>query len=134
LIEARDVVEVRAAELAAERATEAKLADLMATIQAMEQNMNVPARYITADVDFHMAIAEMARNNVFSFILSSIRNLLAQDLNRLIGDREVRQEFIAHHRAIAAAIAGRDPQHAGQAMRSHLQDIARRLLAMSRRD
>ena len=129
LIEARDVIEVRAAELAAERATELEIADLEETIKRMERNMNVPARYIAADVDFHIAVAEMARNNVFAFTLSAIRNLLAQDLNRLICDRELRKTFIAHHHDIAEAIATRNPTRAGRAMKSHLQHIAERLLS-----
>ncbi len=128
LIEARDVIEVRAAELAAERATDPEIATLEATIQRMERNENVPARYIAADLDFHIAIAEIARNNIFSFTLGAIRNLLAQDLNRLIRDRESRQVFIIHHRDIAKAIADHDATRAGQAMRYHLQHIADRLL------
>ena len=127
LIEAREVIEVRAAELAAERGTDLEAAELEAMTQRMAENIHVPARYIAADVDFHIVVAEMSRNNVFTFTLSAIRNLLSQELNHLISDRRVGRLFITHHRQITQAIAGRDPQGAGQAMRDHLQDIAERL-------
>ncbi len=127
LIEAREVIEVRAAELAAERATDLEAADLEAITERMEQNIHVPARYIAADVDFHLTIAEMSRNNVFIFTLSAIRNLLTQDLNRLVNDREVCQLLVAHHRQISAAIAEHNLALAGQTMRDHLQYIAHRL-------
>lgn len=127
LIEAREVIEVRAAELAAERATDLEIADLEAITQRMEQNINVPARYIAADVDFHLAIAEMSRNNVFIFTLSAIRNLLTQDLNRLVSDRELCWLFISHHRQISEAIASHKVDEAGQTIRDHLQSIADRM-------
>lgn len=127
LVEAREVIEVRAAELAARRASDEEIAALAETIERMSANMKVPARFIAADVDFHIAIAEMARNNVFIFSLNAIRNLLSQELNRIVRDADVRQVVTDHHRAIFRAVAAHRGRDAGQAMRSHLQDIAERL-------
>lgn len=131
LIEACQVIEVRAAELAAERATALEISDLEETIKCMEQSVNVPARYLTAIIDFHMAITEMSHNDIFILALSAMRNLLIQELNRLIGNQELRTIFIAHQREIWKAIANRDQKYAGQAMHFHLSQIAERLQAAS---
>jgi len=127
LIEVRAVIEVRTAELAAPRASAEEIATLEATVERMEHNLSRPAHYIGADVDFHLTIAEIAGNEIYLSLISSIRNLLKQDLNRLIQSVEVRQEFIAQHRAILEAIRQGDANEAGHAMRLHLQTIAQRL-------
>lgn len=127
LIEACKVIEVRAAELAAERATGLEISDLQETIECMEQSVHVPARYLTAIIDFHVAITEMSHNDIFILALSAMRNLLIQELNRLIGNQELRTVFIAHQREIWKAIADRDPNRAGEAMHFHLSQIADKL-------
>lgn len=131
LIEACQVIEVRAAELAAERATDLEITDLEETIQRMEQSVHVPARYLTALIDFHVAITELSHNDVFILALRAMRNFFIQELNRLIGDHELRIIFISHQRDIWQAIAERDPERAAQAVRFHLCQIANRLPARS---
>src|SRR6516225_7463551 len=110
LIEACRVIEVRAAELAAERASDLEITDLEETLTQMEQSVNVPARYLTATIEFHRALTEMSHNDIFILALSAMRNMLIQELNRLIGDQELRTVFIAHLREIWKAIADRDPE------------------------
>lgn len=127
LIEACQVIEVRAAELAAERASTLEVTDLEEMIKQMEQSVNVPARYLTAIIEFHTAITEMSHNDIFVFALSAMRNLLIQELNRLIGHQELRTVFIAHQREIWKAIADRDPNRAGEAMHFYLSQIANTL-------
>lgn len=127
LIEACRVIEVRAAELAAERASDLEMNDLEAMIKRMEQSVNVPARFLTAIIDFHTAISEISHNDIFILALSAMRNLLIQALNRLIGNQELRTVFIAHQREIWKAIADRDPNRAGKAMQFHLSQIAHKL-------
>src|SRR6266568_8565191 len=127
LIEAALVIEVRAAELAAQRASELEINDLQEIIQRTEQSLNVPARYLMAMIDFHMAVTEMSHNNVFILALNAMRNLLIQELNRLISDQKLRNTFILHQNEILKAIAEQDPQRAGQAMRVHLCHMNDRL-------
>src|SRR6266446_5832039 len=127
LIEAALVIEVRAAELAAQRALDLEIKDLQEISQRTEQSLNVPARYLTALIDFHMAVTEMSHNNVFILALNAMRNLFIQELNRLIGDQKLRNTFILQQNAILKAIADQDPQRAGQAMRAHLCHVNERL-------
>lgn len=124
LTEAREVIEVRAAELAAGRCDAESITELEATIARMQENINVPARFITADVDFHIAVAELSGNNVFVFTLSAIRKLLVQDLNRLIRECDIQERIIDQHQEIVTAIAAGDPERAGAAMQTHVRFIA----------
>lgn len=128
LTEAREVIEVRAAELAAGRCDDESITELEATLARMQENVSVPARFITADVDFHIAVAELSGNNVFVFTLSAIRKLLVQDLNRLIHESDIREQIIDQHRQIVTAIAAGDSERAGATMRTHVRFIASTLM------
>ena len=92
-----------------------------------ERSLNVPARYLTALLDFHMAVTELSHNTVFILALNAMRNLFIQELNRLISDQKLRKTFILHQNDILKAIAEHDPQRAGQAMRVHLCHMNDRL-------
>ena len=127
LVEAREAIEVKAVMLAALRATDLEVADLWRYVEQMEEHSHIPARFIAADVEFHMAIAEMSRNNVFIFTFKAIRNLLTQDLNQLIRDRAIRHLFIEQHKEIAAAIEKKQPDAAAEAMQAHLWSIEERI-------
>jgi GntR family transcriptional repressor for pyruvate dehydrogenase complex len=127
LIEAALAIEVRAAELTAQLASDLEINDLQEIIQHTEQSLNVPARYLTALIDFHMAVTEMSHNTVFILAVNAMRNLFIQELNRLISDQKLRKTFILHQNDILNAIAEHDPQRAGQAMRVHLCHMKDRL-------
>ena len=130
LIEAALAIEVRTAELTAQNASDLEIDDLQEIIQRTEQSLNVPARYLTALIDFHMAVTELSHNTVFILALNAMRNLFIQELNRLISDQsdqKLRKTFILHQKEILKAIAEHDPQRAGQAMCVHLCHMNDRL-------
>src|SRR5436309_15611314 len=56
LIEAALVIEVRAAELTARRASDLEIDDLQEIVQHIEQCVHLPARYLTGIVDFHLSV------------------------------------------------------------------------------
>ena len=67
LVEARQKIEVDIAELAAQRRTEEDLADLARILARMEQESRDGAQtaaFVDADVEFHLRLAETARNSV----------------------------------------------------------------------
>ncbi len=83
MLEACQTIETRAAELAASHASELEVSELEELVQRIEQCVHLPARYLTAIVDFHLTITEMAHNAVFTLALQAMRNALIQELNRL---------------------------------------------------
>ncbi len=126
LLEACQTIEARAAELAASSASELEVSDLEELIQRVEQCVHLPARYLTAIVDFHLAITEMAHNVVFTLALQAMRNTLIQELNRLISDQKLRSIIILELKDIWKAISDHDSLQAGQLMRAHLRRLDQR--------
>jgi GntR family transcriptional regulator, transcriptional repressor for pyruvate dehydrogenase complex len=123
LIEACRTIETRAAELAASHASELEVSDLEDLVQRIEQCVHLPARFLTAIVDFHLAVAEMAHNSVYTLALQAMRNNLIQELNRLISDQQLRTTMIRELKDIWKAISEHDALQAGQLMRLHLSHL-----------
>jgi GntR family transcriptional regulator, transcriptional repressor for pyruvate dehydrogenase complex len=127
LLEACQTIEPRAAELAASQASELEVSDLEELVQRIEQCVHLPARYLTAIVDFHLAVTEMAHNSVFTLALQAVRNTLIQELNRLISDQNLRSTIILELKDIWKAISEHDSLQAGQLMRLHLRHLGQHL-------
>ena len=112
LVEARMVIEVELAALAAERATPEQVEKLKAAAERMDEASSNPDRYPEADVDFHLALAEAANNRYLLQAMIDIRALLREDMElgaeaaiRRFGD--LRISVVSHHR-LAEAIEARD--------------------------
>jgi GntR family transcriptional repressor for pyruvate dehydrogenase complex len=123
LLEACQTIETRAAELAASHASELEVSELEELVQRIEQCVHLPARYLTAIVDFHLAITEMAHNAVFTLALQAMRNALIQELNRLISDQSLRTTIILELKDICKAISNHDSLQSGHFMRLHLRHL-----------
>src|SRR5436305_1379785 len=123
LLEACQTIETRAAELAATSASKLEVSDLEELVQRIEQCVHLPARYLTAIVDFHLAVTEMAHNAVFTLAWQAMRNTLTQELNRLISDQSLRTTIILELKDIWKAISDHDSFQAGQLMRLHLRHL-----------
>jgi len=118
LTEARRVIEVRLAALAAERATPEQVAALRRAVERMEETAANPYDYPEADVEFHLALAEAAGNRYLLRAMLDIRSLLRQDMElgaeaaiRRFGDLRISVES---HRRLVEAIEARDAGAAGE--------------------
>ena len=123
LLEARAIVEVRAAALAARRATAANLAALERLVESARSAHAAGQRGFLIGADFHLGVAGAAHNNVLEGFVASYIPVLAERgavLERLPGyvEWEVRE-----HTAILGAIADRDARAAATRMRDHLRDM-----------
>ncbi len=127
LLEACRTIGTRAAELAASRASELEISDLEELVQRIEQCVHIPARYLTAIVDFHLTVTEMAHNSVYTLALQAMRNTLIQELNHLISDQELRTTIIVDLKNIYKAISDHDSRQARQMMLAHLSHLEQRL-------
>jgi len=127
LLEACQTIEARAAELASSYASNLEISDLEELVQRIEQCVHLPARFLTAIVDFHLAVTEMAHNSVFTLALQAMRNNLIQELNRLISDQQLRTTIILELKDIWKAISDHDALQAGQLMRLHLSHLDQQL-------
>lgn len=116
LTEARRVIEVQVAALAAQRATAGQIVALEHAVDRMDEEAANPYDYPDADVEFHLALAEAANNRYLLGAINDIRSLLKQDMElgaeaaiRRFGDLRI---SVASHRRLLEAIKARDAEAA----------------------
>jgi GntR family transcriptional repressor for pyruvate dehydrogenase complex len=112
LVEARELIEVELAGMAAKRGTPEQIQRLRACVERMDVAASSPFDYPDADVEFHLALAEAAGNRYLLRAMLDIRTLLKQDMElgaeaaiRRFGDLRVSVES---HRGLVDAIEAGD--------------------------
>lgn len=124
IIEARMALELGLVTIAAEKITDAQLAQLKATIDAIARSTD--NNYGEVDKDFHRLIALSANNPVVEGMIHSL--LIAHDrMNSHIVYRE-RDLTVEFHTAIYEALSRRDPHEAFAQMYRHLRYVRQKLL------
>jgi GntR family transcriptional regulator, transcriptional repressor for pyruvate dehydrogenase complex len=128
LVEARRIIEVSLAGLAAERRDDRALADLHARIEEMAAARD-PDDFVAADVAFHLRIAEAAGNETLLGVMTSMWTLLQVWISRVMHAATDFAPSLTEHRLVLEAIEADDPQAASSAMEAHLANATRRLEA-----
>jgi DNA-binding GntR family transcriptional regulator len=132
IFELRQVLEGYAAALAAERATEADLAVLEASLEPLKQNPdpNDTQTYIEIDTAFHRALARSAHNTYLEDNLSRMYNLNLRLWYFSLSKIGPMREAIEQHRTVIEAIKCRDVHIAEAAVRKHIRDFQTRVKAI----
>lgn len=125
LIEARLLIEVELAGLAAERANTLQIGQLSELVDRMVKTKKAPGEFVQADVEFHLAIARAASNSILFNALQLIRNLLHRWIISAVAVKGVPEKACAQHRRLLIAIKSGDGTAARNEMRRHLQAMAR---------
>ncbi len=123
LFEARVLVEVHVARLAAERRTEAELAEIRQALADHERALAEGASGVEPAVRFHVRIGEAAHSEVLASFVSSLADVMMQrgpELEHVPGYREWE---IEQHRMVLEPIAAGDPELAAERMRAHLEEV-----------
>ncbi|MHB1415012.1 MAG: FadR/GntR family transcriptional regulator [Chloroflexota bacterium] len=115
IVEARRVVEVELAGLAAQRATGEELADLARCVEALRLNVGNAEDYTRENVEFHLSIARAAHNQVLGHVLRSLQTII-----RVWTYQSFTPESLAEHEAIHSAICRRSADEARETMAKHL--------------
>lgn len=131
LIEARKLVEVELAGLAAERANEDQIRAIETCLVRMRTSIEPEQseEYLDADVGFHFGIAAAADNFILSQFMTLIRNLMQQWISESLSLAGVAIESLRQHRRILAAIRNHKPAAARRAMEKHISAMAERFMA-----
>ncbi len=124
-VEARGVLEVSIAGLAAERATEEDVAKMREAIKRSKESTG--EELMEAEVEFHSALADAAHNNVLADVFQTIRDLMWQVEIEVIQEPGVVVRTQRDHEAIVEAIVARDPALARRRMTRHIA-LAREIL------
>jgi DNA-binding FadR family transcriptional regulator len=124
--EARTVVETATCELAAERADAAALKRIEQTVQKGRAVVREQAPHTEASMDFHVAVADAAKNELLAATVAAYRDLLVQTLHDMRDVRSAKATQKAHEE-ILDAIRSHDPEAARKLMLDHLRDFEKRL-------
>ncbi|WP_135453276.1 FadR/GntR family transcriptional regulator [Mycobacterium sp. DL99] len=129
VLEVREAIEVKAAELAASRRDSRDLDRLRTTLKdrAGAENGRSDDNLVDADLEFHRAVVRAAHNPVLSELFESFAPRIRAamlDMLRLSPDGRHRHDQDAHSR-IMEAIRQRDPVRAAAAMLGQLESDRR---------
>jgi len=127
LVETRQHLEAVTARLAAQRATDADVAQLRARLERMRETAESVAEFTEADVEFHLEVARIAGNTVLRDILHSVRALLRVWIQRAVGADGDTTATLAEHVAVFEAVERKDPEAAAAAMWTHMESASARL-------
>ena len=122
MYEARRILEVGAAGLAAERASEEQVETLAAHVESLFASIESPQVFLVNDINFHRSIAAASGNPIVASMVEMV-SALYYDRRRQTAEhaaeRDLRDAAEAHRR-IYEAVRARDAEAARKAMNEHL--------------
>lgn len=122
MYEARRILEVGAAGLAAERATPDHIATLAEEVADLFASLESPHVFLVHDINFHRAIAAASGNPIVASLVEMVSTLYYERRRRTAErafPRDLRDAAEAHRR-IYQAVRARDANAARAAMNDHL--------------
>jgi GntR family transcriptional regulator, transcriptional repressor for pyruvate dehydrogenase complex len=123
LLEARMLVEVHVARLAAERRTELDLSDIEECLSDHTRAIELGEPAVERSVRFHVRIGEAAHSEVLSSLVSSFAEMMAERGPTLEAKPGYREWELAQHRSVFEPIRAGDPELAAERMSAHLTEV-----------
>jgi GntR family transcriptional repressor for pyruvate dehydrogenase complex len=126
LLEARRVVEVAVAELAAQRRTDDDLQRLETSLTAMRAAAAAQdtAAFVAADIAFHQQVMDAADNTFLASLFDPLARILQLTRHQTSSHGPVRDHAIEHHQRVLDAVRRGTPTTAGRMMRDHMEQTA----------
>src|SRR5215470_5857194 len=122
MYDARRILEVGAAGLAAEYATAEQIASMAEEVAGLFASLDDPQRFLVHDIDFHRQVAGASGNPIIAAVVEMVSALYYEGRRETAArasDRDLRDAANAHRR-IYQAIRSRDIDAARTAMNEHL--------------
>jgi GntR family transcriptional repressor for pyruvate dehydrogenase complex len=122
MYDARRILEVGAAGLAAESATADDVASLADEVASLFESLNDPQRFLLHDINFHRLVAAASGNPIIAAVVEMVSGLYYQQRRQTAAqasDRDLRDAAEAH-REIYQAIRARNADAARHLMNEHL--------------
>jgi GntR family transcriptional repressor for pyruvate dehydrogenase complex len=120
MFEARRVLEVGVAGLAAERASGEQLAAMSEEVADMFASLDDPQTFLVHDIRFHRAVAAAAGNPILASLVEMVSALFYEARRRTADRDQDRREPAEMHRKIYRAIRAHDRAKAESTMSEHL--------------
>ncbi len=130
MLDLRSSIEVRAAQLAAEKRRPEDVESLRATLAAMKATLRKPEEFAQHDIRFHQTVGRATGSALFEVVGGTLRECLETSVRAGIQSRIVHKQLSSlydMHAAIVEAIESRAPSRAGEMMALHF-DVARNAL------
>ena len=119
-----DVLQELAVRDACEKITEEQLKELRRSNAAFKIALSGDDILASgqADMDFHEIIYKATDNRRLMQILNNLREQMYRYRMEYLKDREMHPVLLGEHEAICSALASRDAEQAGEAIRSHIEN------------
>lgn len=130
VLEAREALETKLAELAAQRRSDEDIEAMEAALRLMEEEVGAGGPGVEGDRRFHAAVTAAAHSSLLAEFMRVIADQITESRNESLRQPGRPKRSLAQHRRILEAIASGDPKAAAAAMRRHVQTVAKvRLLS-----
>ncbi|MED4205649.1 FadR/GntR family transcriptional regulator [Neobacillus mesonae] len=128
LVEVRKIVESGTAAAAAKKRTEQHLSLMEAALEAMLEAKGDEELGETADLQFHMALAEAAHNQLLLNLMNHVSELMVETMREtrkvwLFSKETTIEQLYKEHLAIYEAIKSQDEEAARNSMLTHLENV-----------
>jgi GntR family transcriptional repressor for pyruvate dehydrogenase complex len=120
VMEARQIIEVAIAQLAAERATDEDIAIMRAAIRRAEEAHGDSVISGEASVDFHLALAEATHNEVLALMYKTVRDLYLETARQTQMTPGSVENRLQDHRQILESVEQQNPELASKLMAEHI--------------
>jgi GntR family transcriptional repressor for pyruvate dehydrogenase complex len=129
LWEVRKILEVGMVDLSTRQITEPFLKSLQRCIEEMEKNIGHQDTFISSGIRFHRLIAEAGQNEILILIWDTLANLIRRSHDKIYRTaRSPRRSLLAHKR-IYFALKKKNVQKAVEAMKQHMIEEEKALVA-----
>lgn len=130
LFEARRILEVGIASVAAERITDENVKGLRECLSNAREAIDDPVRFLELDMELHGAILEAAGNPVLVSIMTGLKDILRASRELTVTLRSIREHTLRDHERVVEALERRDPGGAAEAMADHLDYILKTYIGL----
>ncbi len=131
LCEARGLLEVAMARLAAKRATPDDLEQIGNCLAKMERSLGTCEVFTREDYAFHVLVARAAKNDIIGDVLETVRDLLMEVQHEVVRVPGAPERSFEWHRQIYDALCCQDEAAAGYYMEQHLKDVQQVVLEVN---
>jgi len=123
IIEFRSMLETEIAALAAQRALDEDIKNLIISLQRMREAKDMK-ELTEADASFHYQLAAASQNELLQKTYEMIREALEKHIyEAFCNNPEIRWRAIDYHEKILAAVEEEDAKAARQVMKEHISDV-----------
>lgn len=125
VLEAREALETKLAELAAERRTDAELETIREALDFMRDEIDGGDNGVEGDRRFHAAVTAAAHSSLLADFMKTIAGQITESRTESLRQPGRPSRSLAQHTAIYEAIAAGDAKKAAAAMRKHVRTVAK---------